>query len=374
MKKITILLLHLQHGGIEKQTVNLANCFSEHYAVEIISVYSMGMPPAYPIDPRISVRYLIDDAPNRDEFKAAVNSKNPLRILKEGFKACRILYLKKHLMIKAIKSLDSNSVLSTRVEFAELLSKHAPSTVSTITQEHLHDDSEKYIERTKKAFKKIDRLVVLCPGSRENFSGWLGDNRRIEITEIPNILDSVPKETAPLGGYKIISVGRLHPVKNFSSLIRVFEKISKSIPEATLTIVGGGEEEDTLRQEISSLGLDSKVTITGMVSADEVKEYMLGADLYLMTSHTECFPMVLLEASSVGLPLISYDVPVGPGAIITEGENGYLVPYGDEDGMANMAVSVLRNRELLAKLGGRAKEMSYSYTQDNILPLWQNIL
>ncbi len=52
---------------------------------------------------------------------------------------------------------------------------------------------------------------------------------------------------------------------------------------------------------------------------------MLNSDIYVMTSLTECFPMVLLEASSVGLPLISFDVPVGPKAIIQNGENGYLI-------------------------------------------------
>jgi len=374
MKKISILLLHLQHGGIEKQTVNLANTLCGHYSVELITVYSMGKKPAYPIDPRVTVRYLIDDKPNRAEFKAAVKKLNPIKIIKEGIRAAKILYLKDTLMKKAIKSLDCDTVLSTRAEYALLLSKYAPEGVNTLTQEHLHNDSEKYVSFVKKAFSNIDRLVVLCPWSGENFSGWLRDNKRIKITEIPNILDTVPGESAALEGCRIVSAGRLHPVKNFSSLIRVFAKIKDRIPEASLTIVGGGEEEGKLREEIKALGLGGSVTLTGMVSADKVKEYMLSSDLYIMTSHTECFPMVLLEASSVGLPLISYDVPVGPRAIISDCENGYLIPYADEDVMAEKAASLLTDRDTLRRFGKQAKAMSYNYTEEKILPLWKNIL
>ena len=67
-------MLHLQHGGIEKQTVNLANTLCGHYSVELITVYSMGKKPAYPIDPRVTVRYLIDDKPNRQGGSKKIKS------------------------------------------------------------------------------------------------------------------------------------------------------------------------------------------------------------------------------------------------------------------------------------------------------------
>ena len=76
MKKIVLLLLHLQHGGIEKQTITFANELSKKYDVEIISTYSMRKTPAYDVNSNIHIKYLMDDAPNRDEFKSAVKSKN----------------------------------------------------------------------------------------------------------------------------------------------------------------------------------------------------------------------------------------------------------------------------------------------------------
>ena len=139
MKKITILMLHLQHGGIEKQTITLANELCKHYEVEMICTYSMKTAPAYPVDQRVKIRYLMDDKPNRDEIKAAIHSKNPFALLKQGCKAAKILYLKRALMIKAIKGLHTDYVLSTRLEFAQMLTDHAPKGIVTMTQEHLHD-------------------------------------------------------------------------------------------------------------------------------------------------------------------------------------------------------------------------------------------
>lgn len=373
MKKITILMLHLQHGGIEKQTITLANELCKHYEVEMICTYSMKTAPAYPVDQRVKIRYLMDDKPNRDEIKAAIGSKNPLSMLKQGCKAAKILYLKKALMIKAIKALKTDYVLSTRLEFAQMLTDHAPKGIVTMTQEHLHDGSDKYIARAQKAFAGLDYLLVLCDWSRENFTRWLSDNKKIKIVQIPNILASIPTETAALAGNRLVSAGRLHPVKNFETLLDVLALVRKEIPDATLTLVGGGEEYGRLQAQAKALGIENAVTFTGMVSADAVKQNMLDSDLYVMTSHTECFPMVLLEASSVGLPLVSFNVPVGPRSIIQNGENGYLVDYENKQQMADRVVGILRDRNALQKMGSNAKVMSQQYLAENIMPLWHQL-
>ena len=373
MKKITILMLHLQHGGIEKQTITLANQLCRHYEVEIISTYSMKTIPAYPVDPRIKITYLMDDKPNKAEIKAAIRSKNPFAMLKQGCKAAKILYLKQHLMVNAIKNLRCDYVLSTRLEFAQMLTDHAPKGIVTMTQEHLHDGSKKYIAKAQKACAGLDYLLVLCDWSRENFTQWLSHNSKIQIVQISNILESIPAETAALGGSRLVAAGRLHPVKNFETLIDIFQLVHRQIPDASLTIVGGGEEYDRLSSQAAALGLSDRVTITGMVSGAEVKRQMLDADLYVMTSHTECFPMVLLEASSVGLPLVAFDVPVGPRSIIHDGENGYLVTYEDKQQMADRIVAMLQDRSRLVAMGAAAKQTVHNYTAEVIMPMWMDL-
>jgi len=370
MKSVTILLLHLQHGGIEKQTVSLANELAKKYKVNIISTYSMKKDPAYPVDSRVSIKYLIDSKPNREEFKNALRKKNIFKLIKEGFLAVKILRKKNSLMIKEIKNLSSDYVLSTRIEFANMLSKYAPDNVVTVTQEHLHDDSDKYVANVKKSFSNLDYLVVLCEGSEKNYTNWLSDNKRIKIKRIPNILEGIPEESSCLKGNNIVSVGRLHPVKGFDTLIRVFSIVKKTVTDARLTIVGGGDELDNLKHIVNELELCDSVEITGMVSKEKVQEYMLDSDLYAMTSLTECFPMVLLEASSAGLPLVAFDVPVGPCAIIEDDINGYLIDDKNVEGMAEKIISMLQNREKLNVLAKKSKDMAENYLPENIMPLW----
>jgi len=373
MKKICILMLHLQHGGIEKQTISLANQLCKYYEIEIITFYSMNKSPAYSLDDRVKVRYLFNGAPNRDEVKAAIKAKNPISILKEGWKAAKILYLKKHLMIKEIKALKCDFVFSTRIEYAEMLTRYAPDGVITMTQEHLHDDSEKYVNRVKKAFSGLDYLLVLCGGSKANYSRWLAENKKIKIVEIPNILDSIPEESSALDGMRLVAAGRLHPVKNFDILIDVFSLVHKELPQSSLTIVGGGDEHSRLAEHAAALGLSDAVTFTGMVSSDEVMNCFQNSDIYVMTSRTECLPMVLLEAASVGLPLVAFDVPVGPASLIVEDKNGFLLDYADKQAMAERIIFLLKDRERLEKMGSNAKAMAASYTAEEVVPKWQEL-
>jgi len=374
MKKVAILLLHMRHGGIEKQTINFANELCKDYQVEIISCYDMLSEPAYNVDKRIKIRYLIHDKPNKQEFQEAVHKKKPIRVIQEAFHAISILYKKKSYMKKAIQNLNADYVISTRIEYAELLSKYAPNSVIKITQEHLHNDSPEYIKRMQKACRNIDYLVALGPGSKENYVRWLDGNRKLQIVQIPNLLEKVPNQSSDLKSKQIISVGRLHPVKDFLSLIDVFELVQKEIPEARLTIVGGGDERAKLEARIKEKRLIGKVIITGMVDKERVQETMLYASVYAMTSLTECFPMVLLESFSCGVPAVAFDVPVGPKAIIKDGENGYLIPNRDKQEMANRIIEILNDQAKREKLGKNAKRDAYQFLPQAVMPKWKEIL
>ena len=83
--------------------------------------------------------------------------------------------------------------------------------------------------------------------------------------------------------------------------------------------------------------------------------------------------MVLLEAASCGLPLIAFDVPVGPRAIIKEDEDGYLIANRNQDEMAKKIIDLLNDREKLSKLGEKAKEQSFCYIPSKIMKKWDDI-
>lgn len=372
-RKIVILMLHLQHGGIERQSILFANQLAKKYDVEIISVYSMKKDPAYKVDDKIKIKYLIDDAPNKKEFMDAVKHFKIISIIREGLKSKKILKLKHDLMINEIKKLDCDFVISTRIEYAEMLSDYAPSGIITMTQEHLHDDSEKYVSRLKNAIRNLDYLVALGPGSRENYEKWFADNKKIKIVEIPNILENDSEVISELKGHTLVSTGRMHPVKGFDDLLKVVKKVSEKIPDVRLNLIGGGEEYENLKNQTKEMKIDNLVNMTGMVNAEDVNKYMINSDIYVMTSLTECFPMVLLEASTCGLPLIAFDVPVGPKALIKDDYNGYLIKDRNIDEMADKIISLFENQEKMKELGKNAKENVKQYLPDNVMKKWYDI-
>jgi glycosyltransferase involved in cell wall biosynthesis len=85
-------------------------------------------------------------------------------------------------------------------------------------------------------------------------------------------------------------------------------------------------------------------------------------------------PLALLEASSCGLPLIAFDCPSGPGEIIENGENGFLIKdVGDIQAMADKICQVIEDDELRKQMGGKAKEMVGKFRIDSIREQWMDL-
>ena len=119
-KEIYITALHLAHGGVEMAISLMSNAFiKKGYSVTILSLYQLGE-PAYPISPRVKIEYLTDVKPNKKEFKEAIKSKNPFRILKEGFYAVKVLRLKKNALVKRIKEILEDDELEDEECFMKI--------------------------------------------------------------------------------------------------------------------------------------------------------------------------------------------------------------------------------------------------------------
>jgi len=127
----------------------------------------------------------------------------------------------------------------------------------------------------------------------------------------------------------LISVGTLRYRKRHDLLLKCLSKLPNFY---TLTIVGSGEEENSLKIFSHALGLENRVNFEGHQT--NPYPYVRGADLFVLTSEHEGFPNVLLEANSLGIPVISFACPGGITEIIEEGINGYSVENGNVNALA----------------------------------------
>lgn len=372
MKKITILALHLGVGGAESVISNLSNMLCDDNDVTIISTYKLSDSPAFYIDPRVKIRYLTEDIrPNRDELINAVHSKNIFKVLKEGFKSIKILYLRKKLMINAIKKCDSDIIISTRIFHSKLLGRYGNKNAVKIAQEHNHhNNNSKIIKKTIKSLKNIDYFM---PVSKELYE-FYKDKIEAKCMYIPNALDFEPTQIAKLDNKNIIAVGRLAKEKGFSDLIEIFSRLMNNDNKLKLKIVGEGSERQTLQNKIQELNLQENVELCGNKNKEELNKLYLSSSIYLMTSYTESFGLVLLEAGSYGIPCVAFDSAQGAKEIIDDGVNGFLIKNRDMEIFINKVRKLLEDEELRKKMGLAGIEKAEHYKKKNIAKEWKRFI
>lgn len=372
MKKVTILALHLGYGGVENAISTLANLLANKYDVEIISTYKLYSEPSFEIDERVRITYLMEDIkPNKKEVIYYKNNKNYSLLIKELFKSIKVLHLRKKLMIDAIKKLDTDVVITTRTLHNNWVSKYAKSNYKKIAWEHNHHNNDKkYINKLVNSCKNIDNLVLVSKELESFYKTYLGN----KVKYIPNCLDNVPKQASKLDQKNIISVGRLSKEKGFDDLLKLFKKISSKHADWKLNIIGDGMERNNLLDLAEELKLSDKVIFHGYQDKDYIKDIMLNSSIYVMTSHTESFGLVLIEAMSYGIPCLSYTSAQGANEIIDNDINGYLIENRNEDEMIDKIEQLIEDEKLRLKLGKNAKLKSKDYSGDVVMDKWVKLI
>ena len=377
MKKIRIIALHLAFGGIEKAICSMANLFAGRYEVEILSVYHMPHSPAFPLDKRVKVTWLLDDIPNRDAWHAAISAHNLPGIARESLRAARILRDKKRAVIEAIESAEDGVVITTRPEDNVLLSRYGRPGALKIAQLHQdHRFDKTLVKNFKKDYGGVDVFALLTPGLRDEVADIMrGNNARTECVYLPNFLEHFPENPYRYPREKtVLAVGRLHEVKRFDLLIRLFAAVHRQYPDWKLRIVGDGEERETLEATIRELHAENYVNLTGKKDAAGVEEEMLRASICAMTSRSEGFPFVLLEAQSCALPIVAFDVRVGPGFVVQDGVNGYLAPEGDRARFCEMLTALMGDEILRRRMSDAAMRHAAEFSRERVGEMWYSLI
>lgn len=373
MKKITFLMLHLNYGGIEKQVTTLANELSKEYEVEIISLYDiLSGESFYQLGDKVKVKYIFNFGPNKDKIKDALKKFKLITLIKQLCKALKILYTKYFGLGKIIKNLNTDILISSRIEFSKQIKRND---IITISQEHSFIDNEKYIKKVRKSFKHIKYLIVMTKGAKEKYDEWLKNEKiKPEVIVIPNIIkENKSGKISNLNNRQIISVGRLEDVKDFYTLILVFSVIVKKYPNYILKIIGEGSMREKLEEQIKKCNLQKKVILTGRRTENEINNELIKSDVFVLTSKSESFSLVLCEAMNFGVPCIAFDVDVGPREIIQDGKNGFLIENRNVDLMIERLDELLYNISLRRFLGSNSYNVAKNYYSENIINKWKNI-
>lgn len=207
------------------------------------------------------------------------------------------------------------------------------------------------------------KVVVL---TESNEKEWLFANTAV----IPNFISNFPENKSNLKAKRVMAVGGHSYSKGFDRLLVIWKEVIANYPDWELHIFGRIKNQNILNL-CKSLNLEKSVFFH-LPTKNIMKEY-LESSIYAMTSRSEGFGMVLIEAMSCGVPCISYDCPSGPREIIEHNVDGYLIKDGDIKSYTRHLSKLISNYELRKVLGDKSRENVQKYRQDIVLGHWINL-
>lgn len=213
--------------------------------------------------------------------------------------------------------------------------------------------------------KQLDRLVVLTEKSK------LAWPELSNVVVIPDPLPFQLRKKSDLTSKRIISIGRYAYQKGYDMLLQAWSEVEKSCPDWQLAVYGMGDQT-SYRRLMEELGIDpSRCSLNGPV--DDVTKVYLDSSLFVLSSRYEGFGLVIIEAMSLGIPVISFDCKMGPDEIITDHEDGYLVPVGDTRQLADRMLSLMQDKDRRDRLSEKAYDHSRKYDISKIAGLWSQL-
>lgn len=342
-------------GGTERVGLLIANELCKRkYDVTILSFWNGGKPYFF-CDNKIKLTYLLD---RKKEGKLYRTYIYPILKLRR--------FIKKN---KFDVIIDIDTALSFYSCYA---SKYLECKV--VTWEHfnyIQTQKDKNRYRGFCAAKKYSaRIVVLTKHDYDMYIN-LGHIETERMTQIYNPV-SFQIEPTSVDSKLAISVGRLSYQKGFDLLLNAWAIIEKHGTDWRLAIIGSGEDERALKKLSKNLNLKN---VDFIANTPDIKKWYRSASLYILSSRYEGFPMVLLEAMSKGVPIVSFDCVTGPSEMIKNNVNGFLVEDGNVEALATQVYALIStDREQLAELSYNSIKLAKDFSVENIVNNWESIL
>ncbi len=215
--------------------------------------------------------------------------------------------------------------------------------ISLAKEDNVSPAVEAYLNRAQKEMKYYEGVVAQCEAmGNQLLEKGLVDEKQLSVIYNPvseSLLQKVeekrceafPIETKDKDNYanlcetaEIAFIGRIDPQKNPTHLIEAFSILHEKMPNVRLRMVGSGNLDNEIKKMVADKGLTDYVIFDGI--RNDMENIYSKADVVALSSDYEGMPNCLIEAIGCGIPVVSYDCPLGPSEIIVQGINGYLVP------------------------------------------------
>lgn len=356
MKNLKLFVLDMTiAGGVERVCSNMAIYFSkltDQYTVEIISMFGKNKKIPYSIPDNVKVTYL---------YTNCYYKKNTLfqKILSNIYILIGISKL----------SFGKDDVLiSNMANISDMLSlfKHRNKGKLVLFEHAYHGVFGRFSTFSRRLlYPRADCIVTLTNSERDYFVQY---HRSVYC--IPNSLSFYPNKIANYCSKRVIAIGRLCEEKGFIKLIPVYNNLARKYKDWEFAIFGSGDLQNQIEQQL----VNAPSNVRLYQSTPMIMQEMLQSSLYVCSSLTEAFPMVMLEAMACGLPVISFDCPCGPREIINDGSDGILVPINDYTLLEDSISKLIDDQSAWDYISHNARNNIKRFLPECIFDRWNQLI
>jgi len=366
-------------GGTIRAALTLAQYLVERdYEVEIISDIRDRDPPffgAFPAGVRVTAL---------DDRRQGAEPRGPTRLVR------RVLRRRRSMLMPSEDRASTSFSMWTDLRLAHTLRGRSGFLLSTrpglnmmavrlrvpglkligLEQMNLSKRSRELRRAMKRHYPSLDALVVLTDEDQRAYHELL--RGKIPLYRIPNTVRALPGAKADLASKTVYAAGRFRVQKGFDLLIPAYAAVVARHPDWRLRLRGTGLLKVRLEELIRQHGLGDVVSLEG--PAEDIGADMAEASVFVLSSRFEGFPLILLEAMSKGMAVVTFDCPTGPADIVQDHRNGILVPPKDINGLADAMLEMIEYETLRRDCAAAAVETAQQYTIEAIGPKWVELL
>lgn len=221
-----------------------------------------------------------------------------------------------------------------------------------------------FFKMSQRVFPYLEQLILLTDRDR-NMWGYLNsivipNFTKIDVNKHP--INSISKRNVAL------ALGRMVYQKGFDYLIDAWQRVCVKHPNWQLVIYGDGPLRQSLQNQINNLGIGKYISLMGYEPNTQL--VYKDATLVVMSSNYEGFPMVMIEALSNGIPVVSYDFPSGAKEMIIDGVNGHICKYRDVEDLSHSICKTIKEIEHNCYSISDIQQSIAQYSPTNILNEW----
>ena len=358
--RLTLVVASLDPGGAERVVATLAGAWARRgHAVTLLTLDDGRRAPFYPLDPAVRHVPLALAGVSRGRLEGLARNLGRIRALRRALRASR--------PDAVLSFTDTTNVLA--------LCAARLAGWPVVASEHSDPERHPLPPAWKRLMLVTYRWAAAVVTPNAETRAWFPPAIRARTRVIPNPIPAAaapPGEPAVRAGRLVVTVGRLSEEKGHDRLIEAFARIAPAHAGWQLLIAGDGPLRGALEALRDRLGLADRVQLPGLVR--DVGALLARADLYVLPSRREVFPMALCEAMASGVPAVATEYRAAVREIVRDGVDGVVVPPDDVPALAAAMARLMDDAAERRRLGARAVEVVERYGVERVVALWEALL